>query len=333
MKPLPRDKETLLVEAHSLGLFGPNPDLKKPRAKLVEYINSSGVTGRSMNHVSILLVGLTGGGKSCTINHLLNTKDEIAKTNDSESETRSTQEFIVYGSAPQFEVEELPLGIVDTPGFCDTDGTYQDACNIFSIQDFFRTHPKLTGHYPNLIFVVLKANDNRLKGENSRLTKSLRCVKLLKLVDPINPNVVAVITHACEGPHAFRNVDRWREKMETIKTTVETIISEALKVTAPVVVVENKYGKEDYGLEVVGDYTRLPNKVLQPKNLYDACANVLKNNNDNLGLITLNSIFASSTKVPPPKPGHKVEAKNATSCKLDDEERKFVDVLERTSRG
>ncbi|CAB4043654.1 GTP-binding A, partial [Paramuricea clavata] len=331
MKPLPRDKKTLFVEAHSLGLIGPNPDLQKPRAKLVDYINSSGMTGRSMNHVSILLVGESGVGKSCTINHLLGTKDEIAKTNDSKSETRSTQEFIVYGSEPRYEVKDLPLGVVDTPGFGDTDGSYQDACNFFSIQEFFRTHPKLTGHYPNLIFLVVNATDTRLKGENSHLTKSLRCVKLLKLVDPINPNVVAVMTHACGSPS--RNVDIWCDNMEKIKTTVKTIIFEALKVTAPVIVMENLYGEKGYDLEEVGEYTRLPNGVLQPKNLYDACADVLKENNDNLGLIILNSIFAPSTKVPRPKDGHKIEAKNAKIDKLDDEEIKFVDVLERRSRG
>ncbi|CAB4028571.1 GTP-binding A [Paramuricea clavata] len=305
MKPLPRDERALFQEAYSLGLIGQNPDL--PRAKLIDHIKSSKMIGRSINHVSILLVGLSGVGKSATINHLLRTKDEIAKTSYFETGTRSTQEFIVYGSAPRYEVEGLPLGVVDTPGFGDTDGLYQDACNFFSIQEFFHTHPKLTGHYPNLIFVIVKANDNRF----SEFVKWLEHIKLQNLVDRNNPNVVAVITHVCKIPN--RKVDKWSKIMETKKTTVKRIIFDALKVTAPVVLLENMYGKEGYDLDVVGDYTRLPNGVLQPKNLYEACADVLKNNNDNLGLITLNSIFAPSTKVPPPKRGHKIEAKNVKS--------------------
>ena len=329
MKPLPRDDRAFYQEAYCLGLIGPHPDLQEPRAKLMDFINSSRKIKRSMNHVSILLVGRSGVGKSSTINHLLG--DEIAKTSEFQSETRFTQEFIVCGSAPRFAVEELPLGVVDTPGFGDTAGSNQDACNFFSIQEFFRTHPKLKGHYPNLIFLLVKANDNRFMGENSEFAKSCRCIKELKIVDLLNPNVVAIMTHACGV--AYRNVDKWSEKMETLKSSVKTIIFEALKVTAPVVLLENKYGEDDYDLEVCDDYTRLPNGVMQPRNLYNACADVLKGNNDNLGLIILNSIFAPSTKVPPPKHGHKIEAKNAKSCKLDDEERKFVDALERESRG
>ena len=329
MKPLPRGFLALYREASSLGLLGPHPDLQEPRAKLISHISSSKKIGRSMNHVSILLLGRTGVGKSSTVNHFLG--DEIAQVSESQSETRFTQEFIVYGSQPQYEVEELPLGVVDTPGFGDTAGSHQDACNFFSIRKFFRTHPKLKGHYPNLVFLVVKANENRFMGDNSELAKSLRCVKLLNLVDFNNPNVVAVMTHACGVPCG--NIDKWSKKMATLKSSVKTIIFEALKVTAPVVLLENKYGEDDYELYVDGDYTRLPNGVLQPRNLYEACVNVLKGNGDNFGLITLNSIFAASTKVPPPIHEHKIEARNAKKCKLNGEEKKFVDALERESRG
>ena len=329
MKPLPHDERALLQEA--LGLMGPNPDLRKPRAKLIDAVGASRRIRRSINHVSILLFGRSGVGKSSTINHLLGINDEIAIGNDFLSETRSTQEVVVYGSEPRYEVEELPLGVVDTPGFGDIGGPYQDACNFFSVHKFFRTHPKLKGCYPNLIFLFVKANDNRLRGKISEFVKSLRCIKLLNLVDLINPNVVAVITYACGVPYA--NVDKWSKKMETIKSTVKTIIFEALKVIAPVVLLENQYGPDCYDLHVCGDFTRLPNGVLQPKNLYKACVDVLKINEDHLGLITLNSIFALSTKVPPPNQGHKIEAKNAKSDKLDDEEIKIVEILEKRSRG
>ena len=327
MKPLPRDKNALQEEATSLGLLGPNASLEKPRAKLVKCINDSRTIGRSINHVSVLLVGSSGVGKSSTVNHLLGI--ELAKTNESQSETRSTQEFTIHGSDPKYEVEELPLGLVDTPGFCDTDGSRQDACNLLSTQKFFRTHPKLSGCYPNLIFVVVKATDNRIMGENSELGKSLRCIKLLGLVDPDKPNIVAILTHAC-GVRKKSNKE-WSEELEKRKSRVRQIIFNDLKVFAPVVMLENAY--DDCGLKVRGDYTRLPNKELQPKNLYTACAKVLKGNNDSLGLITLNSVFVASGKCGEAKSGHRIKAKIAKEQTLDAEERAMVDSFESAARG
>ena len=328
MKPLPGKESALLEEAKSLGLLGSNASLEKPRAGLVKYINDSRKIGRSINHVSILLVGTSGVGKSSTVNHLLGL--ELAKTSDFHSETRSTQEFTIHGRDPKYEVEELPLGLVDTPGFCDMDGSYQDVCNLLSIREFFRTHPKLSGCYPNLIFVIVKATDNRIMGENSELGKSLRCIKQLDLVDPDKPNVVAILTHACGVPN--KNAKKWSDELERRKSRVRKIIFNDLKVFAPVVMLENAYGEDGYDLEVRGDYTCLPNGELQPKNLYTACGDVLKGNNDNLGLITLNSVFVASGKGRITS-GHKIEAKIAKEHTLDAEERMMVDSFESAARG
>ncbi len=331
MKPLPLDESALEEEAKSLGLLGPNVSLEKPRAKLIKCINDSRKIRRSINHVSILLVGTSGVGKSCTINHLLNSKnlikDEHAETNESQSQTRSTQEFIIYASDPEYEFERLPLGLVDTPGFCDTSGTHQDACNLLSIQKFFRTHPKLSECYPNLIFLIVKATDNRLKGENSDLGKSLRCVKRLGLVDPKNPNVLAILTHAC----AVRKEDvkKWSDELERRKSRVKQIIFDDLNVAAPVVMLENAC--VDCSLEVRDDFTLLPNGELQPKNLYDACTTLLKNK-DPLGLIALNSVFAASTKVTS-ELGYKIDAKDASQCSLNNEEKVLSSTLESGNRG
>ncbi len=331
MKPLPRDKNALFEEVRSLGLLGPNASLEKPRAKLVKCINDSRKIGRSVNEVSVLLAGATGVGKSSTINHLLASKaiEQVhAETNKSQSETRSTQEFIIYASDPEYEFGQLPFRLIDTPGFCDTDGTRQDACNLLCIETFFRTHPELSEFYPNLIFLIVKATDDRMKGKNSILGKSLRCVKQFGLVDTKNPNVVAILTHACGLPN--KNVKKWSEELEGLKSDVKQIIFEAFKVAVPVVMLENKY--DDYGLEVDGDYTRLINGELQPKNLYEACAEVLKKNKDLLGLVTLNSVFASSTEVTSER-GRKIEAKDASKYPLDDKEEKIHKILESAARG
>jgi predicted GTPase len=323
MKPFPRDKIALLEEATSLGLLGSNPSLEKPRAKLLECIYSSTKIHRSFNHVSILLVGPTGVGKSATINHLLGV--DLATTSRTESNTRSTNEFIVHGNDPNYEVEGLSLGLVDTPGFCDTDGTMQDACNLLSMQKFFRTHPTLSGCYPNLIFLILKATDNRMEGKNSELGKSLRCIKQLGLVDLKNPNVVAILTHACSIPHG--NVKEWTVKLNEVKSNVSKLVFNCLQVSAPVVAIENNY--KGWNLKRRDDYTCLLNKDWQPKNLYVACASLLEYNKDSLGLITLNSIFLESEQVPKRVPisGHETEAKNANQFTLDSEEKAMVKKL------
>ena len=288
MKPLPRDKRALLEEATSLGLRGPNPSLEQPRAKLLECIENSMKIERSFNHVSILLVGETGVGKSSTINHLLGV--DLAGTSETESETRSIKEYIVHCNCPKYEVEELSLGLVDTPVFCDTDGSTQDACNFLFMQRFFRTHPNLSGCYPNLIFVFAKATDNRISGQNSEFRKSLWCLKQLGLVDPNNPNVIVILTHACSIQK--KTDEKWSRQLNKIRKIASKIVIADLKMLALVILIENMY--DDCNLEHRGDYTVLPNGELQPENLYLACVGVLMNNNDKLGLITLNSIFVES---------------------------------------
>ena len=324
MKPLPQSENAVRNEAISLGLLGTNPSLKKPRAKLLACIKDSMGIQRSFNHVSILMVGITGAGKSATVNHLLGVN--LAETSTVKVTTRFTKEYIVHSNDPQFEVEGLPLGLIDTPGFCDADSSKQDLCNVLCIHDFFRTHPTLSGRYANLILIFVKATDNRIEGENSDVGKSLRCIKQLGLVDPKNPNVVIVLTHVCSIRK--KTDEAWTKELERIKSAVSKVVSNALKVRAPVVLIENMY--EDCDLEHCGDYTRLPNDELQPENLYLACAEVLQKNKDSLGLITLNSIFVEAKKGPITH-GHEFTAKKAKQDELDEEEKKMIEIFEKAA--
>ena len=330
LKSMPTSGVAFLKEASSLGLFESKPSLREPRAKLFSIVNYSRKINRAINHTSVLLLGSSGVGKSSTINHLFNTGDGIqfAKTSDTQSETRVTTEFILTADEPEYGVQDLQLSIVDSPGFNDTEGYKQDACNFYSIKRFYETHKKLSGCYPNLIFILVQATDPRIRGANSNFSKSLRCLEQLRLVDQRCPNVVAILTWCCSIP--YMNVTKWAEKMETMKKLVQDTIFQALKVTAPVVMLENDC--EEHGLKVVGDFTSLPNDVLQPKNLYDACQKLLRKNIDNLGLITLNACFTKLRKKSP-TPGHKFEAKDASKYPLDGEEEEFVKFFEQASKG
>ena len=330
-KELPSSERDLLTEATSLGLLGKDANLYKPRANLISYIHDSYKINRGFNHVSMLLVGSSGVGKSSTVNHLLNigTEEELkfAKINHTKSETRTTSEFLAFADDPNLEVKDLVMGIVDTPGFNDTDGLTQDACNFYSIKRFYNRHPKLHGCYPNLILVVVPAFDTRIAGKNSNLSKSLRCLNELSLVDHRRPNVVAVLSFCCSV--SWRKVEVWKEKMENKKNVVQKVIFDALKVYAPVVLLENDF--KDVGLEKDGDFTKLPNGELQPKNLYDACQKVLSKNKDNLGLITFNACFSNVKKIR--IDDYQITAKDASKDVLSKEEEEFVKYFVRAARG
>ena len=321
----------MLAEAYSLGLLGTNPNLDKPRAKLISYVRDSFQINRGYNHVSLLVVGSSGVGKSSTVNHLLNigTEEEFkfTKINHTKSETRITSEFLAFADDPVLEVKDLVLGIVDTPGFNDTDGLTQDACNFYSIKKFYKSHPKLDRCFPNLILLVVPATDTRIAGENSNLSKSLRCLNELNLVDYSLPNVVAVLSFTCCV--LPRTGEAWKEKMENKKKVVQDVIFNTLKVNAPVVLLENSF--IEAGLEKNGDFTKLPNGELQPKNLYYACREVLSKNKDNLGLVTFNACFSKLCKIS--NDGHKIAAKDASKGLLTKEEEEFLKYFERAARG
>ena len=290
--------------------------------------------GRGLSQASILLVGPSGVGKSSTVNHLFRMKEgsiNFAKTSSTASETRTTTEFIIKADDPNFKVKDLKLGLVDTPGFNDTDGMRQDACNFFSIKQFYKKHPTLGGSCPNLIFVMINADDKRIDGENSNIAKSLKCLMKLNLVDPKHPNVIGVMTHAC---HLGGKTKNWTRKFEEKKDIFKKILFKYLNVAADVVALENAYGPEDNDLVVSqsGDYTFLPDDVtLQPRNLYNACIDLFKANGDMYGQLVFNRVFCEERNAP--TKGHAVDAKNAKTDKLSREEQQFMDFFLKTAMG
>ncbi|XP_028413783.1 uncharacterized protein LOC114536628 [Dendronephthya gigantea] len=221
------------------------------------------------------------------------------------------------------------MGIIDTPGLNDTAGVKQDACNFVSIKRFFETHPGLPEQstYPNLVFLVVNVNDTRVKGENSSLSKCLRGIKLLEVVDTRHPNLVVVVTHCCSV--GYKNLSKWRDKIKEKKDAISATVFEVLGVLAPVVLIENDF--ESYDLKKAGGFTILPNGDRQPKNLYDACAELLDRNKDHFGLLVFNSCFTGAKKDRPT--GHKVEAKDSKSEELSDEEEEFGNAFSDAAKG
>ena len=74
IKPIPQPSEELKKEVQKMSLLYLRPNAEpSPRAKLCYFMTASRQIKRSPCYTSILLVGVTGVGKSSTVNHLLNT--------------------------------------------------------------------------------------------------------------------------------------------------------------------------------------------------------------------------------------------------------------------
>ncbi|CAC5409091.1 DHH [Mytilus coruscus] len=230
---------------------------------------------RSPNQVFLLLVGLSGSGKSSTVNYLFDKK--IAKTGDSKSVTHSTTEYVLQLKSSEWRIPDLKLSMIDSPGFGDTDGLEQDAKNVMSIKYFLASHPFMRkNRYPNLVMIVQNINDNRIEGESSNFAKMLKGLRKVGAVDPYNPNVVVVLTHAASVARK-----RWEDKVQKKKEEVKTIVQLHLGVHPEIVVQENL--PDDNELERDGDWYLLPNGDKQPKILYQACENILNRAGDEIG--------------------------------------------------
>jgi len=221
---------------------------------------------------------------------------------------------------------------VDTPGFCDTDGPAQDACNLLSI-DTFKRNFYISGCYPNVILLVIQATDTRFSGKNSDFMKSLKAFAKLNLVHKERPNVVVVITWAYAIPS--NNIEKWKEKMEAKSLEIKGVVLKTLKVEAPVVLIENEF--EDNGLPKTsdGEQSKLPDGTLQPKNLYLAITEVLKEAKDDLGLMAVKKFFGESlSKHISPKIGSSTLAKIAASENLSSKEMEIMHkLIEETTEG
>ena len=333
IKALP---QSIIDLAKEFSLFLANRNLSlepPPRIKLCYYIISSEKINRPLHSPMILLVGSSGVGKSSTINHLLDTGegDPVAMISDQESKTNATTEYLLTVDEPDYEVRDLSMSIIDTPGLNDTAGVDQDACNFASMKEFLQTHPNIDKKiYPNLVFLVVSAMDKRIAGVNSNLVKTLRGIKYLEVVDKNHPNLVVILTFCCSVPRS--NVHKWKEKIEKKKQDISTVVFKVLAVRAPVIPMENAYGDDDHDLEKDGDFTVLPNDERQPKNLYEACLLLLEENRDHFGLVVLNSVFQRAKKYKPKK-GHEVKAKSSCTETLSEHEKVFALALSEAYKG
>ncbi|KAI6660498.1 hypothetical protein LOD99_14082 [Oopsacas minuta] len=252
-------------------------------------MGSSLKSHRSCNEAIIYLYGVSGAGKSSTLNHLFN-RENMVPVSSSQSCTSEVCEYVSTMESDHWKVSNLQIGFIDTPGWDDTRSKDMDAFNFALMESFISTHPHLGCRtlkiYPNIILIVIRAVDNRLIGENAKTSQMLRAISQLDIVDTERPNVVFILTHAWAIPER-----KYSEESKAQKERLKQLSREFLGVTPPVVMIENNLN--DNNLTKCGDFTLLRDGNKQPLNLYNAMKKLMKGCNDEIGIEAVRIFFGS----------------------------------------
>ena len=255
--------------------------------KASKLVGSSLKAHRSPYESMIFLYGLTGAGKSSTLNHLF--KYDLIPTSARQSCTRTVVELVATMDSPHWDVTGLDLGFVDTPGYGDT--SFSDMENIAKVDCFISKHPFLKSEfapfkfYPNIVLIVSSIIDNRMVGENSNFSKMLRILSKLNIVDKARPNVVIVLTHAM----FIRPERQYTELVENKKNLVKNLVRLYFEIDVPIVILDNV----TEGLEIEGDWTVLPDMSKQPLNLFEAMVSLMKKSGDEIGIESIRLLFGN----------------------------------------
>ena len=245
---------------------------------------------RSPNTASIFLFGMSGAGKSSTLNHLFGR--DLIHTSDQKSCTRDVIEYGCTMDSTHWRVEGLGFGFVDTPGYEDTDGALQDATNLTTINEY--VHTKYTKWdrtiYPNIVLVVANASDNRMFGIESKFSQMLQVLSKLNIVDIERPNVVIAVTHALNLTNKL-----FIKNSQRISKDCAILSKLHLMIETPVVFIENI--DVDDRLEIEGDWKILPDGTRQPLNLYQAMMSLMKESGDEVGVEAIRIFFSNAKEL------------------------------------
>ncbi|CAG7633813.1 unnamed protein product, partial [Allacma fusca] len=223
--------------------------------------------GRSTNTATILLLGMTGAGKSHTINNLF-TK-EITPVGEGVSCTKDIVEFTIEMPSENAGISNAKIKVIDTPGFGDTeDGLEFDARVLANIDRLF----ELRQYKPSFIILAVNINDKRLDGKFAPFVQLLQSMKLQlmkNVLDKDHPNLVIVLTHLCGA------VPKLQRDPNPKKLLVQKIVHENLGIpNVPVEVAENCVDDYELPKTSAGDYFILPNKEYFPRNLYQSMVRI-----------------------------------------------------------
>ena len=278
--------------------------------KSLEMVGKSLCAQRPANRAVIFLYGLSGAGKSSTLNHLFNGSERLISQQISHNVPGANDvvEYMGSMSSEHWCADELEISFIDAPGYNDNQGKGQDACNLTTIEKFIQQHQqlglqnfaKIAGFlytyaifYPNIVLVTVDASHERLFGKDTDVGKMLRALgkKRLRIVDSKRPNVVFVMTHVCGIPPG-----QWDTKLHTKAYCLQLLGRRYLKLHAPVVYIENDY--EAWGLSIDGEWSVLPSGQRQPLNLFNKCIEVMQKHQDEVGIEAVRLYYENSRNIP-----------------------------------
>ena len=207
--PLPSPKHAQYISTgKTMKLPSTNLELAAARRqhhmhKGINLIDSSIAIGRAMNEAIILTFGLSGAGKSSTLNHFFGAN--LSLTSSTTSCTRHVSHYVSCMSSTNWEVDNLRIGFVDIPGWGDNSGLHQQAKNMAAIETFLSAHSQLGRPapkcYPNVVMIIASGNDNRADGPQSDFVIMLNAIKRFGIIDRRRHNVVIVMTHTMPDIH------------------------------------------------------------------------------------------------------------------------------------
>ena len=252
---------------------------------------------RACNQAILFVYGLTGAGKTSSLNHLFGF-EIIPKSKERTSDTHNVTEYVATMNSEAWEVTNLEIGFIDLPGWADTHGDIQDARNMATIEQYITNHRHLGSRlykcYPNIILLTFNIMDERIEGRDSNAAKMLRVLSELKIVDTKRPNVIVVLTHAKSIPPL-----NYSETIKSIELSIQTLTRTYLQVEAPVILLENN--TTGFLLKTEGEWTILYDDILQPKNLFDQMIELMTDSEDEVGVEAIRLYFHDRGKNKPIK--------------------------------
>ncbi|KAF0548420.1 GTP-binding protein A [Gigaspora margarita] len=249
----------------------------------------------SPNHAYIILFGLSGAGKSSTINNLFD--KELAATGSERSQTKVITEFKCEINDSRIGIKNLGISIIDGPGLEDSKGVQEDAKNILCYKQFLENHPQLCSVRPNIIMIVANVNDKRLGDSENMETPFARMLKGIKnclnILDYKRPSVIFVLTNLQSLPKKTL-----KEDLSSQINLVKELSSIILGISnPPVVAFENR--PEDCDLQRENEWYILGNGERQPLNLFEALINLCEKSKDNIGQEAISKYFSRAAQIEP----------------------------------
>ncbi|UJR18157.1 hypothetical protein I4U23_005057 [Adineta vaga] len=260
---------------------------RNPHHKGLQYAYTSGKNKRSPCVASILLVGLTGAGKSSTLNMLFNNKN-LADVGDSCSCSSDIIEYEVQVPVRELDVENTVLRIIDTPGFGDTRDSDFDARLIATLKHYFESHKDFASEQvPTVVLITAGFTDNRFEGETSAFVKMLKGLKSMEksIFDVQNSNTMLLLTHFMSGKPSER------KHPENKCSSIGAVLHQFINLPKPIITILAENEAVDFELPKQNGYFKLPNGEFYPYNLFQAIQTLTTKSGDVMGETIIRTAF------------------------------------------